>query len=60
MTGLRCAPVPIPDRLYRAMRACTPLSSCISRSLPVGVLIGLLMAFYVKPRLDRMMQAARD
>lgn len=30
-----------------------------SRSLPVGVLIGLLMAFYVKPRLDRMMQAAR-
>lgn len=26
-----------------------------SRSLPVGVLIGLFMAFYVKPRLDRMM-----
>ncbi len=30
-----------------------------SRSLPVGMLIGLLMAFYVKPRLDRMMQAGQ-
>ncbi len=30
-----------------------------SRSLPVGVLIGLGMAFVVKPRLARMMEAAR-
>ncbi len=30
-----------------------------SRSLPVGVLIGLFMAFVLKPRLERMMQAAR-
>jgi hypothetical protein len=30
-----------------------------SRSLPVGVLIGLFMAFYVKPKLDRMMQAGQ-
>lgn len=29
-----------------------------SRSLPIGVLIGLFMAFVLKPRLDRMMQGA--
>jgi hypothetical protein len=29
-----------------------------SRSLPVGVLIGLFMAFVLKPRLQRMMQPA--
>ena len=30
-----------------------------SRSLPVGMLIGLFMSFYMKPRLDKMRQAAR-
>lgn len=33
--------------------------TAFSRSLPVGVLIGFFMAFYVKPRLQRMMQAAQ-
>jgi len=31
-----------------------------SRSLPVGMLIGLFMSFYMKPRLDKMRQAARS
>lgn len=30
-----------------------------SRSLPAGLLIGLFMCFYMKPRMDRMRQAAR-
>ncbi len=30
-----------------------------SRSLPVGVLIGLFMGFYMKPRMDRMRKAAQ-
>lgn len=30
-----------------------------SRSLPVGVLIGLFMGFYMKPRLDRLRVAAQ-
>ncbi len=28
-----------------------------SRSLPVGILIGLFMSFYMKPKMDRMKQA---
>ncbi|MBT9475328.1 DUF2798 domain-containing protein [Polaromonas sp.] len=31
-----------------------------SRSLPAGVLIGLFMTFYMKPKMDRMAQAARS
>jgi hypothetical protein len=30
-----------------------------SRSMPVGVLIGLFMGFYMKPKMDRMRQAAK-
>ncbi len=30
-----------------------------SRSLPAGLVIGLFMCFYMKPRMDRMRQAAR-
>lgn len=30
-----------------------------SRSMPVGVLIGLFMGFYMKPKMDRMRKAAR-
>lgn len=30
-----------------------------SRSLPMGVLIGLFMGFYMKPRMDRMRSAAQ-
>jgi hypothetical protein len=33
--------------------------SAFSRSLPVGVLIGLFMAFYGEPLLDRMMTATK-
>lgn len=31
-----------------------------SRSLPAGVLIGLFMVFYMKPKLDQMRQAAKS
>lgn len=31
-----------------------------SRSLPAGLLIGLFMTFYMKPKMDRMAQAARS
>lgn len=31
-----------------------------SRSLPAGVLIGLFMTFYMKPKMDRMAQAAKS
>jgi hypothetical protein len=30
-----------------------------TRSLPAGIVIGLFMTFYMKPKLDRMSQAAR-
>lgn len=30
-----------------------------SRSLPVGVMIGLFMGFYMKPKMDQMKNAAR-
>ena len=30
-----------------------------SRSMPVGVLIGLFMGFYMKPKMDRMRQSAK-
>ena len=31
-----------------------------SRSLPAGLVIGLFMCFYMKPRMDRMRKAARN
>ncbi|RJF96998.1 DUF2798 domain-containing protein [Noviherbaspirillum cavernae] len=31
-----------------------------SRSLPAGILIGLFMTFYMKPKLDRMSKAAKS